>query len=228
MDVNDTTALCVNNQKIDMTTKTNTVSRIIKRLIDIIVGLMGTIVLIPLSLIIKIVNIIYKDKETIFFIQERIGKNGKTFKMYKFRTMIMGAEDELERIMEENEELRKEYEKNKKLQNDPRITKVGKFLRKTSLDEFPQFINILKGEMTVVGPRPYLKREIKEMRDAYSKIITMKPGLTGLWQISGRSDLDFNNRVKLDEEYYRNNTLLGDFKIFLKTISIVIFRKGAV
>ena len=141
---------------------------------------------------------------------------------------MIGAEDELDRLMQENEEIRKEYEENKKLKDDPRITKSGNFLRKTSLDEFPQLLNILKGDMTLVGPRPYLQREVKDMGDAYNKIITLKPGLTGLWQISGRSDLSFDDRVKLDVEYYKNNTLLGDIKIFFKTISTVIFRKGAV
>lgn len=228
MNVNDTTTLCVNKEKVDLTEEANVVSKIIKRLIDILAGLVGIIILVPLCIIVKIINVSSGDKGSIFFSQERIGKNGKIFKMYKFRTMMIGAEDELDRLMQENEEIRKEYEENKKLKDDPRITKSGNFLRKTSLDEFPQLLNILKGEMTLVGPRPYLQREIKDMGEAYYKIITLKPGLTGLWQISGRSDLSFDDRVKLDVEYYKNNTLLGDIKIFFKTISTVIFRKGAV
>ena len=148
--------------------------------------------------------------------------------MYKFRTMIVGAEEELEKLLMENEEIRNEYELNKKIKDDPRVTKIGKFLRKTSLDEFPQFINILKGEMSLVGPRPYLKREKKDIGQDYYKIIEMTPGLTGLWQVSGRSNITFEERVKLDLEYYKKNSFFGDIKILLKTITAVLNKKGAV
>ena len=226
MNINDTT-VCI-NRTVNVNMKAKSISRIMKRIIDILAGIVGMIILIPLMLIIKIANIFTKDSASIFFIQNRIGKDGKIFKMYKFRTMIVGAEEELEKLLIENEEIRNEYELNKKIKDDPRVTKIGKFLRKTSLDEFPQFINILKGEMRLVGPRPYLKREKKDIGQDYYKIIEMTPGLTGLWQVSGRSNITFEERVKLDIEYYKKNSFFGDMKILLKTITAVLNKKGAV
>ncbi len=226
MNINDTT-VCI-NRTVNVNMKAKSISRIMKRIIDILAGIVGMIILIPLMLIIKIANIFTKDSASIFFIQNRIGKDGKIFKMYKFRTMIVGAEEELEKLLIENEEIRNEYELNKKIKDDPRVTKIGKFLRKTSLDEFPQFINILKGEMSLVGPRPYLKREKKDIGQDYYKIIEMTPGLTGLWQVSGRSNITFEERVKLDIEYYKKNSFFGDMKILLKTITAVLNKKGAV
>ena len=223
MNINDTT-VCI-NRTVNVNMKAKSISKIMKRIIDILAGIVGMIILIPLMLIIKIANIFTKDSASIFFIQNRIGKDGKIFKMYKFRTMIVGAEEEL---LIENEEIRNEYELNKKIKDDPRVTKIGKFLRKTSLDEFPQFINILKGEMSLVGPRPYLKREKKDIGQDYYKIIEMTPGLTGLWQVSGRSNITFEERVKLDIEYYKKNSFFGDMKILLKTITAVLNKKGAV
>jgi undecaprenyl-phosphate galactose phosphotransferase len=206
----------------------NGINKIVKRIIDIMASIVGVIILIPLCLIIKIIYLLNNDTSSIFFIQERIGKNGKIFKMIKFRSMIIGADETLEKLLQENEEARKEYELNKKLKNDPRITKIGKFLRKTSLDEFPQFLNILKGEMSLVGPRPYLEREREDMGKAYNIIIKVKPGLTGLWQISGRSDLNFVERINLDVEYYNKNNLYEDIKILIGTVKTVLFRKGAI
>ena len=226
MNINDTT-VCI-NRTVNVNMKAKSISKIMKRIIDILAGIVGMIILIPLMLIIKIANIFTKDSASIFFIQNRIGKDGKIFKMYKFRTMIVGAEEELEKLLIENEEIRNEYELNKKIKDDPRVTKIGKFLRKTSLDEFPQFINILKGEMSLVGPRPYLKREKKDIGQDYYKIIEMTPGLTGLWQVSGRSNITFEERVKLDIEYYKKNSFFGDMKILLKSISAVFNKKGAV
>lgn len=227
MNINDTTTVCI-NRTVNVSMKTKSISKIMKRAVDIIAGIIGMIILIPLILIIKIANIFTKDKASIFFVQNRIGKDGKIFKMYKFRTMIIGAEEELEKLLMENEDLRNEYELNKKIKDDPRVTKIGKFLRKTSLDEFPQFINILKGEMSLVGPRPYLKREKKDIGKDYYKIIEMTPGLTGLWQVSGRSNISFEERVKLDMEYYKKNSFWGDMKILLKTVTAVLNKKGAV
>jgi len=226
VNINDTT-VCI-NRTVNVSMKTKSISKIMKRIVDLLAGIIGMIILIPLMLIIKIANIFTKDKASIFFVQNRIGKDGKIFKMYKFRTMIIGAEEELEKLLIENEDLRNEYELNKKIKDDPRVTKIGKFLRKTSLDEFPQFINILKGEMSLVGPRPYLKREKKDIGKDYYKIIEMTPGLTGLWQVSGRSNISFEERVKLDMEYYKKNSFWGDMKILLKTITAVLNKKGAV
>lgn len=227
MNINDTTTICI-NKTVNVNMKAKNISKIMKRIVDILAGLIGMIVLIPLMLIIKIANLFTKDKASIFFAQNRIGKDGKIFKMYKFRTMIIGAEEELEKLLAENEDIRTEYELNKKIKDDPRVTRIGKFLRKTSLDEFPQFINILKGEMSLVGPRPYLKREKKDIGQDYYKIIEMTPGLTGLWQVSGRSNMSFEERVKLDMEYYKDNSFWGDMKILFKTVTAVLDRKGAI
>ena len=141
--------------------------------------------------------------------------------------MVENAEELLFKMMEEDPKIKEEYLTNKKLKNDPRITKVGKFLRKTSLDEFPQFINVLKGEMSIVGPRPYLHREIPDMKESYNSIIKVKPGITGMWQVSGRSDTEFEERLKLDEYYVRNWSLWLDIVIILKTIKAVFAKRGA-
>ncbi len=200
-----------------------------KRLIDICAGLIGAVVLIPLTIIIYIIKIIDNDKGPLFFSQDRIGKNGKLFKMYKFRTMVIGADEILEKILQEDEEARKEYEKNKKLKNDPRITKIGKFLRSTSLDEFPQFINVLKGDMSLVGPRPYLPKEEDDMGYYYYYITKCKPGITGLWQVSGRSELCFEERLELDLEYYREDVgVFSDLGLVAKTVQKTLKREGAI
>lgn len=204
------------------------VTIVVKRFIDICAGLAGMCVLIPLTIILYIVKIMDKDKGPLFFSQDRIGKDGKLFKMYKFRTMVVGADEKLEKILREDEEARKEYEKNKKLKNDPRITKIGKFLRSTSLDEFPQFINVLKGDMSLVGPRPYLPREEEDMGYYYYYITKCKPGITGLWQVSGRSELSFDERLDLDLEYYREDVdVLSELGLVAKTVEKTLKREGA-
>ena len=202
--------------------------RFVKRTVDIIVAVVGIIWLIPITIIVCILNLVTKNKGPIFFVQERIGKDGKVFKMYKFRTMVVNAEEILNRHIKEETEIGKEYIKNKKIHNDPRITKVGKFLRKTSLDEFPQFINVLKGDMSLVGPRPYLIREIKDMNDYYYYIIKEKPGLTGPWQVSGRSNIGFEDRLELDYKYAIKKSLVNDFIILVKTIAAVFRKEGAI
>lgn len=176
----------------------------VKRLFDIIVSLIGIVFLIPFIIIIKISYIINKDLESIFFTQDRIGKNGKIFKLYKFRTMVPNADEVLFKLLKENKKIAEEYNKNKKLKDDPRITKAGKFIRKYSIDELPQLINILKGNMTFIGNRPYLPREKEDMDKYYEDIIKTKPGLTGYWQVSGRSNTTFKKRLEL-ESYYSNN-----------------------
>ena len=201
--------------------------KILKRLIDILGGIIGIIALVPLTIIVAIANLICKDNGPIFYSQYRMGKNGKLFKMYKYRSMVVGADEKLKKYLEENENARKEYKKYKKLKHDPRVTKVGEFIRKTSLDEFPQFINVLKGDMSLVGPRPYLEREKEDMNGYYKYITTCKPGLTGLWQISGRSNVDFATRIDLDMQYYYNHSLKGDVKILFKTAMKLVKREGA-
>lgn len=199
----------------------------LKRLIDIIGAIVGIILLVPLTICVWIGNLICGDKGPTFFTQERIGKDGKNFKMYKFRTMVVNADQVLEEMLEKDPLSREEYKKYKKLKNDPRITKVGKFLRQTSLDEFPQFVNILKGEMSLVGPRAYLPKEKEDMGEMYEKITEVKPGLTGLWQVTGRSDVTFDDRLEIDRNYFENNGLIQDIQILLKTVEIVINKKGA-
>ena len=204
------------------------IERGLKRSIDILGGICGTLLLIPLTVIIWIANKLSKDNGPIFYTQTRIGKDGKLFKMYKYRSMVVGADEILERYLEENEEARKEYKEYKKLRNDPRITKIGKILRKTSLDEFPQFINVLKGEMSLVGPRPYLPREKEEINGFFKYITSCKPGITGLWQTRGRSNTTFTDRLTIDMEYYYNNSLKQDIKLIYKTIKNVAKKEGAI
>lgn len=198
-----------------------------KRAFDIGVGLIGTMLLLPIMAVVKLMNLKHGDKAPILFKQKRIGKNGKTIYIYKIRSMVPNAEQVLEKLMKENPKIKEEYEKNKKLENDPRITRVGAFIRKTSLDEFGQFVNILKGDMTVVGPRPYLFREKNDMGEYYKDIVQCKPGLTGLWQVEGRSDIGFENRCRLDRFYNQHKGLWFDMKIFLKTFVSVLQSKGA-
>ena len=202
-------------------------SRFLKRVMDIGIGIVGVLSLIPLTILVWIKTDNEERKHGLFFTQDRIGKDGKSIKIYKYRSMITGADKILEEMMAKDEKIREEYEKNKKLKDDPRITKVGDFLRRTSLDEFPQFINVLKGEMSFVGPRPYLPREKKDMGEYYEKIIKSKPGITGMWQTHGRSETDFEERLELDEYYYRNWSLWLDIVIIIKTIKNVIGGKGA-
>ena len=206
-----------------------TFNEFIKRFIDIVGALIGCILLIPITIGVYIARkILHEDDGPMFYEQLRIGKNGKTFRIYKFRTMVIGADEKLKKILEENEELRKEYEENRKLKNDPRITKIGAFLRKTSLDEWPQFINVLKGDMSLVGPRPYLINEKNDMGIYYSYIIKIKPGITGLWQVSGRSECTFKERLDLDLDYYKNMSLKQDAKILKDTVVKVFKREGAI
>lgn len=202
-------------------------SRVLKRIIDIIVSFLGVLFLIPLTILIWLKTDKQERKERLFFTQERIGRNGEKIIIYKYRSMVTGADQILEKMMKEDPEIREEYERNKKLKNDPRVTKIGEFLRRTSLDEFPQFINVLKGEMSFVGPRPYLPREKKDMGIYYEKIVKSKPGITGMWQTHGRSETDFEERLILDEYYYRNWSLWLDVVIIIKTIKNVVGRKGA-
>jgi len=199
----------------------------IKRSIDIIAGIVGSLILIPLTLIVWKKTDKKERKEGLFFRQQRVALNDGSIRIIKYRSMVTGAEKILEELMATNTKIRNEYLVNKKLKDDPRITNIGEKLRKTSLDEFPQFINVLKGDMSLIGPRPYLHREKADMGDSYEKIIKIKPGITGMWQTHGRSDTTFEERLELDEYYYRNWSLWLDVVILIKTIKQVIYRKGA-
>lgn len=216
------------NNKIANSKLRDNISGIIKRGIDVVAGVVGCLLLVPITLFVAISNTIHKDNGPIFFTQKRIGKKGKVFNMYKFRTMVVGAEDILQKHIDEQTEIGKEYIEHKKIKNDPRITKVGKLLRKTSLDEFPQFINVIKGQMSLVGPRPYLPMEKEDMGEYYDCIVKMKPGVTGPWQVAGRNELEFDDRLELDKEYCDRRGNRRDIKIVLKTIAKVIKKEGAI
>ena len=200
---------------------------ITKRLFDIILSLFGILFLIPLSIIIKISYILNKDYSSIFYTQTRIGKNGKEFKLYKFRSMIPNADEVLKELMDTNTDIFNEYSKNKKLKDDPRVTKVGKFIRKTSLDEFPQFINVFKGDMSIVGNRPYLPREKKDMGNYYNDIVKTKCGIVSYWAIHGRSDVSFERRLELEKYYSNHQSLKLDIEIFFRAFLVVLLKKGA-
>ena len=182
-----------------------------KRLFDIVCGLIGFIVLVPIIIIVKIFTLLSGDKESIFFTQSRIGQNGKEFKFYKFRSMVPNADEVLFEL----------------LKKDPRITKIGAILRKSSLDELPQVINILKGDMAVIGNRPYLPREKEDMGEYFDDIVSTKPGLTGLWQTAGTRKTTFAHRLLFESWYSRNMTMWLDIRIFFATFKAVIFGHGA-
>lgn len=200
----------------------------IKRIADILGSLVGIIFLIPITIIVAIVNFLNKDYGPIFYSHKRIGKDGKYFKMYKFRTMIVDADEKLSELLENDEEARKEWDMNRKLKNDPRITKIGKILRKTSIDEFPQFLNVLKGEMSLVGPRAVIDGEIEKFGVYKKDILSVKPGITGYWAANGRSSTSYDERVFMEHKYVENFSILMDVKILIKTVVSVLKKEGAV
>lgn len=206
-------------------TKTKSGYLFFKRTFDIIFSLIACLFLIPLIIIIKIITLISGDTKTIFFKQKRIGKNGKNIYIYKFRTMIPNAPEVLKELLKQ-EKYKKQWEHNQKLTNDPRITKIGKILRKTSLDEFPQFINVLKGDMTIIGPRPLVEGEIEAHNGNKVLYESVKPGITGWWACNGRSALSYKERLNLEYYYIRNQSFLLDLKCILKTINEVIIERS--
>ena len=212
---------------VDKTKENISFYTISKRLFDIVVSMIGILFLLPIMVVVKIMNVANNDFNPIFYCQERIGKNGKIFKLYKFRSMVPNADEILFQTLKMDKVAAVEYKKNKKFKNDPRITKAGKILRKTSLDELPQLLNVLKGDMSLIGNRPYLPREKEDMIEFYDDIIKTKPGITGYWQVNGRSDTTFRKRLELESFYSKNCSLKLDIKIFFKTFSVVLLRKGA-
>ena len=201
---------------------------VFKRFIDICGGIVGTLILIPLTLVVWMINIFSGDRGPLFYSQERIGKNGKHFKMYKFRSMVVGADEKLKELLQNDPEARREYMKYRKLKHDPRITKAGNFLRKTSLDEFPQFINVIKGEMSLVGPRAVVDGEIEKFGKNKEIVLSVKPGVTGYWAANGRSDTTYEERVEMETFYAKNSSCILDIKILFKTVFSVIKGEGAV
>ena len=195
---------------------------IIKRLIDIVASACGLIVLSPILLIVSIL-IKIESKGPVIFAQERVGKDLKTFKMYKFRSMVNDAEELKEKLMKYNQMSGPMF----KMDNDPRVTKIGKFIRKTSIDELPQLINVIKGDMSLVGPRPSLPKEVKEFEPWMKKRFQVKPGLTCYWQVSGRNNIDFEEWMKLDIKYIEDKSILLDIKLIVKTAFLLFGDKNA-
>lgn len=196
----------------------------IKRVIDVILASVALILLSPLFAIIAIA-IKIDSKGPVFFAHKRIGKNGKIIKLYKFRSMVINAEELIKSFIPEQ---MKEYKENYKLTNDPRITKVGKFLRKTSLDELPQLINIINGDLSIIGPRPVVADELEKYGVNKDKFLSVTPGLTGYWAANGRSNTTYEQRMKMELYYIDNLSLKMDIKVFFKTILSVVKKEGAI
>lgn len=199
----------------------------VKRCFDIVFSLMVLILISPLYLFLAIV-VKCSSKGPIFYASKRVGMGGKTIYCWKFRSMFQNADQKLSSLLESNPEMKKEWQENFKLKNDPRITKVGHLLRKTSLDELPQFWNVLKGDLSTVGPRPLSATEVLVVIEkGRSKMFSVRPGLTGIWQTSGRSLVPFEHRIQIEEEYIEKQSFILDLLIILKTIPAMLFPKGA-
>ncbi len=201
-------------------------SQFVKRTMDVVLSLGGMITLFPLFIIIAIWTKVTAPGP-LFFGHERIGKHGRRFKAWKFRTMVVNSQEVLEKTLAENPEMREEWEATYKLQNDPRITGPGHFLRKSSLDELPQLWNVLKGEMSLVGPRPIVVGEVDRYKDTFRNYLRVTPGVTGFWQVSGRNLTTYDRRVELDDYYVMNWSIWFDLYILVRTVKTVVFREGA-
>ena len=200
-------------------------TRLTKRLFDTLVASFLMVLFSPLFLYLFIQ--LKKDGGPAFFKQQRIGRKGQIFECLKFRTMVVDAESRLQDLIHQNPELLEQWARDHKIKNDPRITRLGAFLRRTSLDEIPQLLNVLKGEMSLVGPRPIVKAELEKYGDDVEYFLMVRPGMTGLWQVSGRSDMSYDKRVYLDTWYVKNWSLWYDLVILFKTVNVVIQRNGA-
>ncbi len=198
----------------------------IKRLFDILCSLLGVLVMIPVAIVTKICYLISGDTKSIFYTQKRIGKNGKFIYIYKFRSMVWNADEVLKELLKQPK-YKKEWKENQKFENDPRITKIGNFLRKTSLDELPQFINVLKNDMSMIGPRPLVEGELDNHNGNHDIYERVKPGITGWWAANGRSATTYKKRLELEYYYVENCDILLDIKCIFKTIKAVLFKTGA-
>lgn len=202
--------------------------KVVKRLIDILGGLVGCVLLVPITMAVYIARKVLKEDDgPMFYEHLRYGKDGKKFRIYKFRSMCIDADKRLKEYLEQNEEARIEFEENHKLKDDPRITKLGKFIRKTSIDELPQFVNVLKGDMSLIGPRPIVDGEIEKYGENKDKFLSVRPGLTGYWAANGRSDITYEERMKMELYYVDNISFKLDIQIFFKTIISVMKKEGA-
>jgi exopolysaccharide production protein ExoY len=197
-----------------------------KRITDIVIASVALVFVFPLLLVVATL-IRLQDGGKAVYAQKRYGRNGRTFSCYKLRSMVANADERLQEILATDPEARAEWEETQKLVNDPRITPLGHFIRKTSIDELPQLINIIRGEMSLVGPRPIVESEIAKYGEYYRDYCAVRPGLTGLWQVEGRSDTTYEERVQLDVKYASSRTFTGDIMIMLRTVPAVLLSKGA-
>ena len=202
--------------------RSNILYEVIKRIIDIVASFTGLILLSPLILIVSML-IKLESKGEVIFKQKRVGLNGKEFYMYKFRSMVINAEELKAELESQNEMSGPMF----KIKDDPRITKIGKFIRKTSIDELPQLINVIKGDMSLVGPRPSLPKEVAKFEPWMKERLEVKPGLTCIWQVSGRNNIDFEDWMKLDIKYVRERSFKLDIKLILKTVLVLLGDKNA-
>lgn len=197
----------------------------LKRGFDVVFSLIVLILFSPIYLLV-ILLIATSTSGPVFYVQERVGKNFKRFGCIKFRTMVRNADEMLLELMETSPRLRREFQHNFKLKRDPRITWIGRFLRLTSLDEFPQFLNVLKGDMSVVGPRPVVVEELKQYGKYADRVFSIRPGITGLWQVSGRNDIPYPRRVQIDLHYLKHRNFWMDLRIIVRTIGVIVFPKN--
>ncbi len=198
----------------------------VKRLFDILIALIGCLFLLPIILIVKISYLLHKDFDSIFFRQKRIGKNGKEFNLYKFRSMVPNADEVLKELLKDPK-YKEEWDLNQKFEHDPRITSMGNILRKTSLDELPQFINILIGDMSLIGPRPLVPGELDSHNGNHELYESVRPGISGWWAVNGRSATTYERRLELEYYYVQHCGLILDIRCVFRTIKAVIFKTGA-
>ncbi len=198
----------------------------VKRLFDILIALIGCLFLLPVILIVKISYLLHKDFDSIFFRQKRIGKNGKEFNLYKFRSMVPNADEVLKELLKDPK-YKEEWDLNQKFEHDPRITSMGNILRKTSLDELPQFINILIGDMSLIGPRPLVPGELDSHNGNHELYESVRPGISGWWAANGRSATTYERRLELEYYYVQHCSLILDIRCVFRTIKVVIFKTGA-
>ena len=224
MNQNDVSVTISNVSSIDLIKKRFYL--IIKRLSDVLFSLIGVVLLIPIAFIIKLFYVFTGDFHPIIYSHDRVGKDGKIFKMYKFRSMVYNADEELKRVLK-IKKYRDEWNKFQKITDDPRITKIGKLLRKTSLDEFPQFINVLLGDLSLIGPRPLVPGELSKHRGNHKIYESIRPGITGLWAVNGRSATTYKKRLELEYYYIQNMGFKLDFLCIIKTIKVIVCRNGA-
>jgi lipopolysaccharide/colanic/teichoic acid biosynthesis glycosyltransferase len=197
-----------------------------KRILDVVVASIALIFVLPLLVVVGVL-IRLQDGGQAVYSQKRYGRNGRTFKCYKLRSMVANADQRLIEILAQDPDARIEWDQTQKLTHDPRITPLGRFIRKTSIDELPQLFNILKGEMSIVGPRPIVENEITKYGEFYRDYCSVRPGLTGLWQVEGRSDTTYEQRVQLDVKYATTRNFTGDIMIMLRTVPAVLLSRGA-